>query len=75
MGTRRYEFRVEGELSEAARAAFVDMRILETPPQTVLDGDVLDESHLHGIIVQLKTLGITAVSVHPVPDPHEPARG
>ena len=67
MGTRRYEFRVDGLLSEEARAAFVDMRITEAPPQTIIDGEVLDESHLHGIIAQLWALGITVVSVHPVP--------
>ena len=54
MGTRRYEFRVDGRLSEEARTAFVDMRITEAPPQTIIDGEVLDESHLHGIIVQLR---------------------
>ena len=67
MGTSRYEFRVDGRLSEEARAAFVDMRITEAPPQTIIDGEVLDESHLHGIIAELQTLGITVVSVHPVP--------
>ena len=67
MGTRRYEFRVDGRLSEEAREAFVDMRITEAPPQTIIDGEVLDESHLHGIIVQLQALGITVVSVQPVP--------
>jgi hypothetical protein len=29
---------------------------------------VVDESHLHGIIIQLQVLGITVVSVHPIPD-------
>ena len=67
MGTRRYEFRVDGRLSEEARTAFEDMRITEAPPQTIIDGEVLDESHLHGIIVQLQALGITVVSVYPVP--------
>ena len=67
MAARRYEFRVEGTLSEDARDAFVDMRITEVPQQTVLDGEVLDESHLQGIIAQLQALGITVVSVHPVP--------
>ena len=43
------------------------MRITEAPLETIIDGEVLDESHLHGIIVQLQTLGITVVSVHPVP--------
>jgi len=67
MGTMRYEFRVDGRLSQEARTEFVDMRITEVPPQTIIDGDVLDESHLHGIIVQLQALGITVVSVQPVP--------
>ena len=67
MGTTRYEFRVDGRLSEEARTAFVDMRITEVPPQTIIDGEVLDESHLHGIIVQLQALGITVVTVQPVP--------
>lgn len=67
MATRRYEFRVDGRLTDEARAAFLDMQITEAPPQTVLDGDVLDESHLHGIIAQFQALGITVVSVLPVP--------
>jgi hypothetical protein len=64
----RYEFRVEGRLTEEARTAIADMRVTEVPPETVIDGEVLDESHLHGIIVQLQALGITLVSAHPVPE-------
>jgi hypothetical protein len=45
-----------------------DIRITEVPPETVIDGEVLDESHLHGIIVQLQALGITLVSAHPIPE-------
>jgi hypothetical protein len=63
-----YEFRVEGRLTEEARIALGDMRITEVPPETVIDGEVLDESHLHGIIVQLQALGITLVSAHPIPE-------
>jgi hypothetical protein len=70
MATRRYEFRVEGTLSDEARAAFVDMRITESPPQTLVDGDVVDESHLHGIIAQFQALGITVVAALPVPPRH-----
>ena len=62
-----YEFRVDGILSDEARAAFAEMRIIELPPQTVIDGDVLDESHLQGIIAQLDALGLTVVSVPPDP--------
>jgi hypothetical protein len=67
MGTKRYQFRVDGRLTEEARSAFVDMRITEASPETIIDGQVLDESHLHGIIVQLQALGITVVSVQPIP--------
>jgi hypothetical protein len=69
METRRYEFRVEGRLSEDARSAFLDMRITESEPQTVIDGDVLDQSHLQGIIAQFRALGITVLSALPVPRP------
>jgi hypothetical protein len=67
MAAIRYEFRVDGGLSEAIQAAFPDMRIIEAPRETIIVGKVLDESHLHGIIAQLETLGITVVSVHPFP--------
>ena len=62
-----YEFRVEGRLTDEARAAFGDMRITEVPPETVIDGEVIDESHLHGIVAQLRALGLTVVSARPVP--------
>jgi len=45
----RYEFRVDGVLSDEARAVFADMRITELPRQTLIDGEVLDESHLRGV--------------------------
>jgi hypothetical protein len=63
----RYEFRVDGVLSDEARSTFTGMRIVELPPQTLMDGEVIDESHLHGILAQLAALGLTVVSV--LPDP------
>jgi hypothetical protein len=67
MAPMRYEFRIDGRLSELDRAAFADMRITDAPPETLIYGEVLDESHLHGILAQLQSLGITVVSMHPVP--------
>jgi hypothetical protein len=63
----RYEFRVDGRLTEEAKSAFAGMQITEVPLQTAIDGEVLDESHLHGVIVQFQALGITVVSVRPIP--------
>jgi hypothetical protein len=67
MAPMRYEFRIDGRLSELDRAAFADMRITDAPPETLIYGEVLDESHLHGILAQLQSLGITVVAMHPVP--------
>jgi hypothetical protein len=67
MATMRYEFRVDGRLTDEARGAFLGMRITEVPRQTLIDGEVLDESQLHGVIAQIQALGMTVVSVRPVP--------
>jgi len=63
----RYEFRVDGVLSDEARAVFADKQITELPHQTLIDGEVLDESHLRGVIAQLDALGLTLISA--LPDP------
>ena len=65
----RYEFRVDGVLSDEARAVFADMRITELPRQTLIDGEVMDESHLRGVIAQLSALGLNLISA--LPDPVE----
>jgi len=64
--TRAYEFRVDGRLTEQAREAFCDMRIEELPDGAVLYGDVIDESHLLGIMAQCRTFGLVVVSAHRV---------
>jgi hypothetical protein len=67
-----YEFRVDGALPDAARDVFCDMRIEELPAQTVISGTVIDESHLHGVVAQLRALGLTVVSARPVPSAGRP---
>lgn len=68
MAGMRFEFRLDGRLSESDRAAFADMEVSDVPPQTILDAEVVDEAHLHGIIALCRRLGITVVSVHRIPD-------
>ena len=63
---KTYGIRFDGRLPEHGREAFCDMNIVELPPETLLYGVVIDESHLHGIIAQLRALGITVSSVQPV---------
>ena len=63
-----YEFYVDGDVRELACETFPDMRIEEVGPGLILRGAVIDESHLCGIIAQLRTLGLSIVSAHPLPD-------
>lgn len=64
--TKPYEFRVDGRLTEQVREAFCDMRIEERPSGVTLYGEVIDESHLLGIMAQCRTLGLVVVSAHRV---------
>jgi hypothetical protein len=64
MTAKTYEFRVDGQLSELAREAFCDMRIEEDSAGATLYCDVIDESHLLGIMAQIRTLGLVVVSAH-----------
>jgi hypothetical protein len=66
MMTRLYEFHVDGRLTDQAREAFCDMRIEEIPAGATLYGEVIDESHLLGIMAQCRALGLVVVSAQRV---------
>ncbi|OZM84314.1 hypothetical protein [Pseudonocardia sp. MH-G8] len=66
MSTRRYEIRVAGLLSARSRAAFPDMTVADAPPETVISGEILDDSHLHGVLALLRSMGLRVVSMHEV---------
>jgi hypothetical protein len=68
MTSKTYEFRVDGRLPEQERETFADLRIEEVPAGLILRGEVIDESHLFGIIARFETLGLTIVSAAPVRD-------
>jgi hypothetical protein len=65
--SRQYEFRVVGWLSERSRQAFPDMTVVDAPPETIIRGDVMDDSHLHGVLALIQSLGLRIVSMHEVP--------
>lgn len=66
MGSKMYEFRVDGHLPEQEREAFADLSVEEVPAGLVLRGEVIDESHLHGIIARFRMHGLIIVSARPV---------
>ena len=71
MSSTQYEFRVSGRLSEQARDAvgeFGELEVVETPPETIIYAESVDESRLHGVLVLLEGLGLHIVSMHQVPE-------
>jgi hypothetical protein len=60
-----YEFRVEGRLPGHCREAFCGMHLEEVPAGLVLRGAVTDESHLLGIVSELRMLGVSLVFMGP----------
>jgi hypothetical protein len=68
MTNRRFEFRVQGTLSEDARREFDGLSVTAAPPETIIFGEVVDESHLHGILALVKSLDLHLVSMQEIPD-------
>ena len=69
---RRYEFLVEPAVPSASHDVFCDMAREDTTTGTVLRGDIVDDSHLHGVLAQLRALGLTVVSARPLDRPLRP---
>lgn len=64
--SQRYEFRVAGLLSDRTRGAFPDMTVVDVAPETIILGEVVDESHLHGVLSLIQDLGLRIVAVNQV---------
>jgi hypothetical protein len=71
----RYEVRVKGTLSERARGAFNAMDVLSVPPQTIVFGELADQSDLRNLLALCSTMGLEVVSVRRLSaeDPAGPA--
>ena len=68
MSTRTvYRIVVGGELSERYARAFEGMEVETKSGQTILTGEVIDNSHLHGILDRIGALGLKLVSVESLP--------
>jgi hypothetical protein len=60
---RRYRIVIEGELSERFASEFEGMSLESRRGKTFLWGEVVDQSHLHGILARIQDLGLDLVSV------------
>jgi hypothetical protein len=64
MSTRTvYQIVVRGEISERYAMAFEGMEMEAKSGRTILTGEIIDNSHLHGILDRIIALGLELVSV------------
>jgi hypothetical protein len=58
-----YRIVVRSELSDRYAVAFEGMEMETKNGATILTGDVIDQSHLHGILARINGLGLQLMSV------------
>jgi hypothetical protein len=68
MAPARYEVRVNGRLSERARGAFCTMGVRSVPPQTIMFGELADQSDLRDLLALCSAMGLEVVSLQRLPD-------
>jgi len=62
----RYRVVVRGRLGERLADAFGQLELDPRPGQTSLTGNFADQAQLHGLLDQLRDLGVHLISVNPV---------
>ncbi|NNH68951.1 hypothetical protein HLB23_03525 [Nocardia uniformis] len=67
--TTRYQFVLDGELSDRALAAFPDLDALpRRHGRTVLFGAVTDPTAMRGVLARIDNLGLTLLEMRQLPD-------
>jgi hypothetical protein len=67
MSCARYEVRVSGWMSERARSAFGAMEVRPVPPQTIMFGELRDDSDLRDLLALCSAMGLEVVSLQRMP--------
>lgn len=58
-----YEIRIKGRLSDTVIGAFEDFTASVRPAETVMRGELRDQSELHGLLDQIQSLGLELIEV------------
>jgi len=59
----RYEFHIKGRLSDSLCRAFEDSNSAIKLAETVMRGEVRDQSELHGVLELIESLGLELVEL------------
>jgi hypothetical protein len=68
---QRYHIVVRGRLGRRYESAFDGVTLVPHVKGTTLRADVVDQSHLYGLLNRLRDLGIELVSVSAVAETHD----
>jgi hypothetical protein len=58
-----YEIRVKGRLSDSVTDVFEDFVASLRPTETVMRGELRDQSELHGVLETIQSLGLELIEV------------
>ena len=66
----RYQIRVQGHLDRAWSAWFDGLAITHEPGgDTLLEGELVDQAALHGVLAKVRDLGLYLLAVNPAAAP------
>jgi hypothetical protein len=61
-----YEIRISGRMSDSLTGAFEDFTAAVKPAETVMRGELRDQSELRGVLDQIQSLGLELIEVRQV---------
>lgn len=70
-----YEIRVREELDEKWATYFVPFEMTFRTGETILTGVAQDQAELLGLLIKISGLGLSLISVNPLPAPARPGAG
>jgi hypothetical protein len=76
MSATNYQVRVSGTIPSELLAELSDMTISVGPPESVLDGELPDQSALLGLISRMHGMGLRLIEIRRLPagDDSQPAK-
>ena len=69
--TLRYRFEITGILGEWLHEWFEEMQIMSQEDRTIIEGELQDQSHLHGVLNKIRDLNLDLISVTKLKQPSE----
>jgi hypothetical protein len=63
-----YEIRIKGRLSDSLCGAFEEFTSAVKPAETVMRGELRDQSELHGLLDRIQSLGLELIEVRRIDD-------